>query len=44
MASLRWLALRSEGPGAVSLGKERRAWTTPASLMLGGDGGGESGV
>ena len=37
-ASLKWLALKPEGPGAVPLGKDIRAFTTSDSLILTGEG------
>ena len=37
-ASLRWQALRDEGPGAEPFGKERRAQTTASSETMQGSG------
>ena len=43
-ASLKWLALKSDGPGAESPGKECRALVTAASLIVMGGGGRDDGV
>ena len=43
-ASLKWFALKSDGPGAESPGKYRRALATTASLIVMGKGGGEDGM
>ena len=43
-ASLKWLALSPEGPGAVPLGKLLRALTILRSLIVSGEGTREEGT
>ena len=43
-ASLRWLAPRADGPGAVPLGKLLKAFTTSTSLIFTRAGMGSQGI